>query len=201
MTVVFTKDAEEYFRSLKVVIPLYPEVSTREFRSINRFYEFIEKEIEYWSYFENSRASSIINQFHAIRSRLNEASNSALNVDQKTGYILQAVNLAMVNNISCMYSITVAAQKMKTMYDRDPACADAFYDYLNNASFDHLPNQNYFYGALQSFNVFDSKADSNTVREKELQLTELSKRFSEELNILDKDSDEFKKRFSDGRKN
>jgi hypothetical protein len=194
----FKKDVEDYFKNLAVVIPLFPEENTKEFRSINNFYKFIENEVAYWSDCTEGKTSYIANYFHVIINHLNAAANPATAYDEQINQLNNAVSQACMNRMNCLYSITEAAQKMKLLYERHPLCAEAFYDYLQGNNFDNkLVDRNYLYGVLDSLEAFDIKAETNTIKKKQQLLAELSKRFLGELDSLDKKSVEFKDQIID----
>lgn len=188
---VIDKQSIEIFKDLihnegKLSITLFPEETTRNFRSLKVFYDFMLKEKAYWEPTQSGRPGRIRQNFVSIVSNL-ESGISQTNENQKLNYFRNAINAATSNQFPCVYSSTLIGQFIKDRYMVSTQQAEAACQYFFEGSAS-LSTRDGFDGLILSFFLTkrDELAATSETNER-TSLEQLRRSYSEELDRLQHD--------------
>ncbi|MBB6670237.1 DUF6161 domain-containing protein [Cohnella nanjingensis] len=177
---------DEFFLGLNVSITLFPEQSTRSYKTIDKFQEFIIKEKEFWQ----SVNSEVGSRFQSIEDQINNAIRYAEsnNMSQAQSCASQALSLAQQNSWPTVYSKTAAAQFIKKQIQTNSARGDAAIYYLLRGQMPSSNSIDYFKGYVDAY-IFEESARSfkEAAATHETTLTELHTDYQNKLNALDGD--------------
>jgi hypothetical protein len=197
---IFSNETKEYFKSLDLSFMLFPQTNSKSYVSLDHFYAFIVKELEFWQGCTTGKTSSIRAHFQNIKSYLDQIKQNESNQQQVKSLINQVVGNIKLNRFPCIYSFTTTAKFIRQQYEIKPALADAACEYLFNlsGSTNHqfqssMNNKDFFSGLVQAyFYEYPGTAKSLFKSEKDA-LEGLQLEYTNSLNTLDFEYHEKKK--------
>lgn len=197
-----TPSIQEYFSNKNLEIPLFPSTRTRKFSKIELFLAFIKKEKTFWEECKTGRLNNIRQHFNNI---YNLIEGSYSDESQTLQSLQEAINLARIGRIPCVYSEASEAKLLKGIYKKSSNQADSAYDYLFRNTI-NVSNCDSFLGIMYAFNQKDRGKVLERITEAEKEsLAELKNTYTNQLNKLSEEffshSDQIKVEFDTIQKN
>lgn len=167
----FTEHAEVYFKSKNVVVTLFPEKNTINFDNLEKLYEFVENECDYWEKCINGSVEQIRVHFNNILNWLKSISNPNTNeYNQPEGNINNIIKYITLNRFPAVFSITSRGKLIKETYMKSSNRGDALCDYLFNNRITSISDFESFKGTIQGFLLNDSELALAAEREAEFEV-------------------------------
>lgn len=183
-----TELLNDHFKTLNVSIPLFPDKKEVKFKTIEKFQDYIAKEMDFWE----SVNSHIFARFRDIKNHIERSINlTDSNFDRAKIELNQAIRLASENRWPIIYSKTSEAKFIKNQIQINKSMGEAAIHYLIHKQFS-LPNNNYNYdyfkGYINSY-IFEesAKAFNEAAVTQEATLTELHNDYANQLNSLNEE--------------
>ncbi|WP_163101621.1 DUF6161 domain-containing protein [Peribacillus alkalitolerans] len=173
----FSEELRLYFESVELTFTLFPDKTTKSFKSLDRFNSFLAKEVEYWSNCTQGESARISECFRQIHNYINDSINhQESNIDYSKNQINQAINLLKTNSFPVVFSSTAVGTFIKGRYESSYLQADAAIHYLLNSltagnlqalNHSHLQYKDYMDGLFLSMSL-DHPEIATTIEESEL---------------------------------
>lgn len=152
----FSPEIREHFKNMNLQFSLYPINENKSYKSLNAFYDFVKKQLDYWESCHIGKASEIRNHFSTILSFLDQVEvNQESNLNHSINQLQQAIHYISYNRFPCVFP-SPESDFVKEHYDIHPDRADAICNYLLNGTGDnqvHLTwsNPKHIEGLLHTF--------------------------------------------------
>jgi hypothetical protein len=185
------KELTDFFEAEKVSIIQYPDTGTFDFSHLGKFFDFIQKERDFWSSCQSGACAEIHNFFNSLHNRLNQVLQPNAEVNNAKNVIRQIINEAKRNSFPAVYSSTSTAFFIKNLFAQNPQMGVAACEYIFKKNVSNLNNVNALEGVLYTL-IFTGKVDSafkSGVEDNRQKLEELRSKFTAELNALHADFD------------
>ena len=192
----FNQEIKDYFKNKNLEFNLYPEHSSKKYKTVERFYSFIKGEVDYWTGCTSGHTNQILNHFNNIINHLNNAANyQERNLQQAKNEIDQVINMVRMNYFPCIYSASSYAKFIKGLYGTSPIQADAACLFLldpnrNRMISGNMQNIDFFKGLMLSY-AFSNHEVATTISNMEQEsLEHLREEYNISLNELDAEYNE-----------
>jgi hypothetical protein len=200
----FNQEIKDYFENKNLEFMLYPEQSIKKYKTINRFYNFIQGEVDFWSSCTSGSSRQINDYFNGIKNKLNNVERyQTQNMQQAKMEIDQVIKLVANNYFPCVFSTTPYAKFIKELYETSPAQADAACNFLfdpnkNRTMNGSMQNIDYLKGVILSFGITNPEVAATISQIEQGSLENLREEYNNSLNALDSD---YNQRISDVKNN
>lgn len=184
----FSKETKEYFKGLNLEFTLYPEKQTKSYKSLDHFYEYINKEVEFWNDCRDGKANQIRAHFYSVLNELNKISRMDYSqYEQSIKNSFQRV-ISDVNKKAypCVYSVTSTAKFIRRQYNINTSYADAAIEYLlERRILQDLSNRDKFVGFLDAYLYENPNTAQSILKNEKESLIDLHLEYTNSLNTLD----------------
>ena len=201
MDINTTSPLDSYFKENKVEIVLFPEKTTKTFRTLKSFIDYMKNEKLFWQQC-NDGPFAQINQYFAnsIGSFIN-AINPDIDDPPARSNLAQAVNSAKANKYPCVYSETKAAKILKEQYLANKKQAYAALAFIsNNPQLQNTHNLPYdtIRGVLDFYMLYEGGSkvkqeaslfikEMNELKQQHIKtLTDIDGAYNEKVSTIDK---------------
>lgn len=173
----FSEELRKYFEGLELSFTLFPDKTTKNFKSLDRFNSFLTKEVESWSSCTQGESARISERFRQIQNYITNSVNyQESNLETAKDQINQAVNLIKTSSFPLVFSSTAVGNFIKGRYDSSYLQADAAIHYLLKTlsagslqalNHSHMQYKDYMDGLFLAMS-FDHPEIATTIEESEL---------------------------------
>lgn len=177
----FSENIKNIYLELSTEVVLFPSGTAKKFPTIQKFYDYMLIEQEYWQECTiNNSVASISNLFSSIVNSITAATNDENSV---TRHLSEAIRLASLNTFPAVYSKTTFGKLILSKYRLSPVVADGLCRYLNRETIAGI-NFNVFKGFLEGVIIGDLENfyQDTTDKEKET-LSTLKSELLNEINL------------------
>ncbi|MGD6961518.1 DUF6161 domain-containing protein [Fictibacillus phosphorivorans] len=184
----FNEEINNYFKEMKLKIPIFPSASHKNFRSLDQIYKFVAKEREFWDECRDGRASLIRGHFDSAISQLNQTSSYCeSNIQHAKNCLSQAINTLSTARYPCIYSFTNEGKFIKTRYNHHSHQADAVIHFMFEGTVNGLNSPQYFTGLLHAFTLTNPEVAASISQTELDSLQEVRDQFHNEFNVLQRE--------------
>lgn len=190
---VLGQELDGYFKKNKIKITLFPDNTSKSFKTFSSFKDYIGEEIIFWSNYNQGEFVAIKNHFDKIKSNLSNIQSNSENV---THQLQIAVDAASINAYPAIYSKTKAAKVLIELYEKNKTQATAALSYIKGEGIRlNRMDPSIKYDTLKGIldihlftlpNILDDKLDKTTVL--------LEKLYNKYNDLLTNLEEEFSKR-------
>ena len=121
MPIDIPENIKKWFTDQKVVIRLFPDETTRKFRSLSRLYDFVQKEQKYWEPIDSSIANKFDKVLNFIRDAIANPTNESY-YKQQLNAAFSALNktddISIHRNQYLLYSESSLAAEATQIYEK-----------------------------------------------------------------------------------
>lgn len=186
----FSMEMKEYFKSLDLRFPYYPLSVEKTYKSIERFYEFVVKQKEYWAGCNGNKTKQIQEHFLKIIQHLDQVElYQTSNLQHAKTQLLNAINLIKINRFPCVFE-SPEGDFIKEQYKIHPDRADAACEYMFDPNGNRqisvtLTHIHQYEGVIQSFLFKNPNVQKNIFTSLDESFEALKSRYVQTVNEVD----------------